>query len=303
VNVARNGVSSIPPVIFAILLRIRMKHVDHLPILFRTVKGLRHNYRLRQFLGRFGAWKVVAPFPFHKTQVAYLPLYEKYCWAHYDMGDYHRNRTDNFARAVRENLHAACLIDCGCNLGLYSAQILHKVPSIFKALLFEINPEYVAIAQKNVMHFGRRAEVIHAAVSNYHGKARIVEPAYHRSPEAFFIEKADDGEVIVNPLDDYKDRVGKEVALKIDVEGEELAVLEGANDLLESVDRFVIMIEFNRTVMARTGTLQRDLVDAVASIRPVKWLDAERFAEVDPAKDVFEQTGGSGQCDLIAISL
>ena len=218
------------------------------------------------------------------------------------MKDYHVDRTGNFSKIVSTHLGECTLIDCGANLGMYAAQVICQSQNIRSAVLFEPNPEYAKIAEKNLSWVDFPYDIHVAAVSDYNGKAQILAPTYNPNPEAFFIDKTDNGKTTVYTVDSIVNVPLRSIAIKIDVEGEEVAVLNGAHETLRAAEKFALMIEFNKAVFLRTHTSQTDIIKAVADIREVRWYNADDLREINPNDDVFLQTGRDVQCDLIALT-
>jgi hypothetical protein len=89
------------------------------------------------------------------------------------------------------------------------------------------------------------------------------------------------------------------VAIKLDVEGQELAVLEASADWLRARERVVLCVELHRDVLARVGQSDAGLLAAIDAIRPMRWVDADHpDRAIDLSRPVL---GGAVQCDVIGV--
>jgi hypothetical protein len=77
--------------------------------------------------------------------------------------------------------------------------------------------------------------------------------------------------------------------MKIDVEGLELDVIEGAEETLRRVQGFVVALEANRNVVERSGIETSDILRKLYSIRPCTFQVAEETGQVDFDRPFFDQ--------------
>jgi FkbM family methyltransferase len=148
-------------------------------------------------------------------------------------------------------------IDIGSSIGLYARELARLVP---KVIAFEANP---AIAEFAAMVAPRNVEIINVALSARDGRTVLRIPVNakgHTINDLATVEgrnASHDGnvlnlEIVTKRLDDYQfHNCG---FIKIDVEGHEEAVLDGAMGLVES-QRPIFMIELVNTY--NPGTIQR----------------------------------------------
>jgi FkbM family methyltransferase len=148
-------------------------------------------------------------------------------------------------------------IDIGCSIGTYAAEMARYAG---KVIAFEANP---AVAQFARTVAPRNVEVVNVALSSAAGSATLKIP---RSPKGDTINElatievgnplhagnAATTEVAVKRLDDFS--IANCTFIKIDVEGHEEAVLEGAERLI-AVQRPVLMIELDESL--NKGALAR----------------------------------------------
>lgn len=127
-------------------------------------------------------------------------------------------------------------IDIGANIGVYASSLakFQKVYAGFKVFAFEVNPETFSRLKINAdehqfnafnVGIGSKRETIEfvgGAVSHVTTRVDLAN-AYNISSNTFSAK--------IVPLSDFD--LPKNLILKIDVEGQEFAVLEGAKDLFD----------------------------------------------------------------------
>ena len=181
-------------------------------------------------------------------------------------------------------------IDVGASIGMFSAEMARHAG---KVLAFEANPEVAAFTRAVV---ARNVDVINVALSSRAGRATLRMPRNrkgHGVTELAAIARqpsADDSiaiDVETKRLDDFPVRACS--FIKIDVEGHEEAVLEGAAALIAR-ERPALMIElvesFNPGALARLSTryaaVSYDcLFLSQGVLRPVAEFDAARHQNLD----------------------
>jgi FkbM family methyltransferase len=151
-------------------------------------------------------------------------------------GEYNPDETEYIISLAVERVGELCL-DIGANIGVI-AQALEK--SGHEVMSFEPQPIIYDILSKNT--FGR---CVNAAVGAEHGQTRMPKQRYY-NPGNFGGISCGEGEMIVNvhTIDEYNlSDVG---LMKIDVEGWELGVLQGAVETIKRCSP-IIYLEADRT--------------------------------------------------------
>ena len=150
------------------------------------------------------------------------------------------------------------VIDVGANIGYYTLIFAKLVGNMGKVIAFEPEPKNFEILKKNIS-INKLTNVIleQKIVSNTNKKTKLFLAnsgivGHHTNPtknSTNFIE------VDSITLDDYlvKNNMSKKINfLKIDVEGAEIKVLEGAKTILRN-DKIKIFTEFNRLAIEKLG--------------------------------------------------
>jgi FkbM family methyltransferase len=181
-------------------------------------------------------------------------------------------------------------VDVGASIGMYSAEMARHAARV---VAFEANPE-VARFTRTVA--ARNVEVVEVALSSQAGRTTLSMPRNRRGHAVTELATIDrshpasagaiDIEVETRRLDDFP--ISNCSFVKIDVEGHEEAVLDGARSLI-ATQRPVLMIElvesFNPGVVARLSercaALSYDCVFCSdGRFRPVGEFDAARDQDV-----------------------
>jgi FkbM family methyltransferase len=183
-------------------------------------------------------------------------------------------------------------IDVGAASGLYAYHLSRLCERVFA---YEPNPEWVSWLSRAVP---RNVAVFDVALSNRSGTAvlSIPPPSMEslegdltlRCPQAASIEKQFEGvpcdriDVPTRRLDEYRHQnIG---FIKIDVEGHELAVLEGAAQTLKNCSP-VLLVEIESRHIKRNVREEFDLIEAMGytghflletTLRPVNEFSLER---------------------------
>lgn len=278
-----------------------MRILKRPPLSMLVARRLPFSWLGKHYLGQWGVLDAFAPFRFHGGKVV-VPLDEYDVWHYLDLDQYHLNRVRNFAAIADRSMPAFDFIDCGAHLGLFSGQFSKLSRNLRAIVAFEPNGALFPFLEGNIRAggFGNVA-TLKAALADFRGKGRLRAPDYDpSSSQALFIEPDPAGDIEVMTLDDIAGRLGPAVALKLDIEGTELEVLRGGRDFIRSLERVVICLEFHRKVLARIGRTDVGVLAEIATIRKLRWVDAEDPGRViDPGRSVWEQTNTSHQCDLI----
>jgi FkbM family methyltransferase len=164
---------------------------------------------------------------------------------------------------LRRQYHGAGVIavDCGANIGVHSVEWARHMSQWGEVLAIEAQERiYYALAGNLALNNCFNARALHAAVSSTVGTMRIPQPDY-LTPGSFGsleLRRTEQTEFIGQPIN-YQAHLAKVRMLtldsldlprldllKIDVEGMELEVLEGARGLIES-QRPIIIAEYLKT--------------------------------------------------------
>jgi FkbM family methyltransferase len=174
-------------------------------------------------------------------------------------------------------------IDCGADIGMFSAKLCAVSPAISRVIAFEPNARWAPYLHKNISQLPN-GEAHISAVADWTGFGVLRSPSYDHCSQACFLERSDSG-ISVTTIDSL--RTGGSVAIKIDVEGGELPVLKGAAQTIRTADKIVVSLEIHPKVIARIGLDPNVYLEFLSSLRPFTFCAAEQPGTVTtiPALD------------------
>ena len=197
-----------------------------------------------------------------------------------------------FERPCPDVFAAACarwggrVLDVGANTGFYSLLATAVHPTI-RTVAFEPYPPVARLLDGNVArHPGRsRIEIVRHAVGSEIGSAKLYVPdASHglvessSSLSATFKESTSTIEVPVTTLDAGIEQWSGTTIVKIDVEGFEHAVLQGAVELLRRYQPVVFIEILPRAELDSISAIQLELGYIDVRLRPTEAIIGEAIA-------------------------
>jgi FkbM family methyltransferase len=170
------------------------------------------------------------------------------------------------ARSMRD----ATLIDCGADTGMISVLLRRHIPAIGHIVAFEPNAEVLPYLSRNLSMLPCPTLMIGHAVGNINGAGRMVRPDVDQSDHARFLALDPEGSIRVITIDSLG--LAGDIILKIDVEGGEYTVIEGALETIRQAPRCVISLEAHPVVAERTGRDPAEPLRLLNSIRPFRFV-------------------------------
>jgi FkbM family methyltransferase len=204
--------------------------------------------------------------------------------------DYEHKSID-YLRAIVSRFSApVLLIDCGADIGLMSLRLISECPNIKRVIAFEPNPKSFSFLQQNFHFLGIDAEARNQAVSNFQGRAELKHPDFDGHDHAAFIVSSPAGDIDVCTIDSLDINEINCLILKIDVEGEEYSVIQGAVETLARAKNFVVVFEAHSQQATRTHMEPTALIAYLNKIKPCKAGVVEMpDHEIDLNRPFFEQ--------------
>lgn len=220
-----------------------------------------------------GKWRVVSLLrhltpPLQKTQI--LVEREHLTWS-IDPTDYVQSQLFWYGTRDKWEIYhlrrlltpGAVILDAGANFGYYSLVLAHFLQRNCTVYAFEPNPATYQRLNLNISLNGM-GDIIHAqrlGLSDYAGEAALVEQAGNTGATAL----VEGHGVRVTTLDSFvrANNVGRVNLIKIDVEGTERSVLQGARELIGTTPAPMILIEVHPHTLRRAGTSADDLIEDV----------------------------------------
>ncbi|BET27581.1 hypothetical protein RGQ30_30820 [Limnobacter thiooxidans] len=150
-------------------------------------------------------------------------------------------------------------LDIGANFGYFALLAAHKVGPTGQVIAVEASPEVLPQLRKNLQACAH-AEVIHAAVGKEKGTTAFfltedfVNSGVSQSP---FLKPARKISVAMDTIDNLLAARGSGndtvQFIKCDVQGDEMAVLEGARQSISKAERLNMIIEWAPAWMSKAG--------------------------------------------------
>lgn len=183
---------------------------------------------------------------------------------------------DEETRWVKRVLHRGMTaVDVGANVGYYSALAAHRVGPTGRVIAFEPNPSaFEGLRRWIEANSVAQAKCFQIAISNVPGKLTLyIPPASEHHNNANLISGgATDTSAVVpaQTLDSMLETLAIDRVdfLKVDVEGYELRVMEGAERSIRAGRIRAILAEFHPATLSRGGTSTEELL---------RWLEERRF--------------------------
>lgn len=174
-----------------------------------------------------------------------------YIISSYYYDNFEKKEFDLFSNVIKEG---DVVVDCGSYIGFYSLEASTKVGKTGKVYAFEPHPKNFEITKKNIeLNNFTNTICENKAVSNHTGKSFLSEAEINTEHHL-----ADKGiEVHTIKLDDYFKNLGYKVdVLKIDVEGTEMDVLNGAKKIMKNNPHIKIFLE---VTLSKDGSIPGDI--------------------------------------------
>jgi FkbM family methyltransferase len=182
-------------------------------------------------------------------------------------------------------------IDCGADIGAITALVAAQSRRIDEFIAIEPNPDVQELLAKNLALLPCPARAVAAAVADFSGRGRLEHFPTIRSDHSRFLVPDDSGDVPVLRLDDLSIAQGKALAIKIDVEGGELAAIRGAQRILQDAPAWIVAFEAHRLVCERSGIDPCECLKLLRQFGATEFIVAEArdISHLDFTRPYFQQ--------------
>ncbi len=152
--------------------------------------------------------------------------------------------------------HCRYAVDIGANIGIYSLLLGKYIESTGSVWAFEPDPSAYQILLRNISenhHANIQARNI--AVTHYTGFGKLYLSDSHHGDHRIFPSESRRKSIPVTfaALDDFFEKNQKIDHMKIDVQGAEGLVLDGATRILKDNERIKIFLEFTPELITQSG--------------------------------------------------
>jgi len=225
--------------------------------------------RLVDALGRIAGWMggdraVVTPWPGVRFEADLTDRIQRQMWA----GTYEPHVRACFDALLEPG---DVYFDVGGHIGYHAVAAAHRVGPNGRVFAFEADPMMAERLARNLGQFSW-AQATHAAVWDHSGALTFArspvaeESGWGTLSQVRDFSAGEHVEVRAISIDDWcrEACVVRWDAMKLDAEGSELAVLEGARNFLEEYQP-VMMIEINGILLAQAGISSAQVADFLAA--------------------------------------
>ncbi|HHS83915.1 MAG TPA: FkbM family methyltransferase [Gammaproteobacteria bacterium] len=274
--------------------KANFKVTDSLPLILQIAhflqhKGIKGGYHLEEVARTRGWLDVLVRFRLRRDVSIDIPAYAD----SYDLSNipgYEHELIGLIHSHISKSEKPVLLLDCGADIGLLSALLVSACDCIDKVFAFEPNPRSFQRLERNLQLLPVDTEAKNVAVANFSGRGELRYPEHDSDDHAAFIVPVEQGDIPVVKIDELDLASGCRVLCKIDVEGGELAVIEGAQKTLSSSSEFTVVFEAHREQVKRTGIDPLKVVSLLNEFKKCKAVVAEEPDKViDFDYPFFEQ--------------
>jgi FkbM family methyltransferase len=268
-------------------------------------------YALYKAVNRYFSGSVVC---YHTPLGLFLTPTEEWCfWQLGGPEHYYLDEFTPFLNLINDFDTDFSFFDLGADIGTVSALVASHCPLLRHVFAFEPNRGAFTLLQHNLGSCQCSVYAEHKAISDYEGKATLVTRSRSLGDhegyisDKFKVESSENSnEIDVTSLDAYLSQSSQSLArlvvIKIDVEGQEVEAIKGAEKLIQHANQCILLIEIHPDVLQKREQTPEDIFLAVERVRPVNWLIPKCNNQlVDRSRPLFSQID-HGQYDIIATS-
>ncbi|NQZ87218.1 MAG: FkbM family methyltransferase [Colwellia sp.] len=203
--------------------------------------------------------------------------WDQWCfWKNYGPENYYLEEILPFTQTLNDQLDSFDFIDLGADVGVVSALVNKYCIALNNIIALEPNPTVFDVLQQNLLNISVNHLAFKNAISNFDGYGEFSFKSEQGSDHEGHLVNNTSGKTKVTTLDSLIDNnniiLAKNLAIKIDVEGQEKAMFTGAKETLKKADKVIILLELHPEVLTRDKQTAEDLFNEAEKIRSFKWL-------------------------------
>lgn len=226
---------------------------------------------------------------------SFLVPVEEWCfWLEKGPENYYLDEFKPFCDEIKRYNQTFTFFDLGADIGTVSSLVKNACDNIKTIVAFEPNKSSFQLLKHNLYHLGIHYSAQNKAVSNFNGYAAFKSDNTSTIDHEGSINSELHGETEVVSLDDWQShnevKLEPGVVLKIDVEGQERAAIEGARKIIKEAEQVIMLLEFHPDVLKSRTETPEILMQTANEIRAFKWyvpLDNNR--EINNQQSFYDQ--------------
>jgi len=233
--------------------------------------------------------------------------WDQWCfWKNYGPENYYLEEILPFAQTLNDQLDSFDFIDLGADVGVVSALVNKYCIALNNIIALEPNPTVFKVLKQNLFNISGNHLAFKAAISDYDGFGQFSFQSEQGSDHEGHLLSNSTGKTKVTTLDSLIINnnivLTKDLAIKIDVEGQEKAMFAGAINTIQKANKVIILLELHPEVLVRDKQTAEDLFSEAEKIRSFKWLvPIQANKQVDRNINFYDQFPAK-QYDVIGIA-
>ena len=218
--------------------------------------------------------------------------YDQWCfWKTLGPNGYYLDEMQPFCNQINDYLDSFDFLDLGADVGVVSNLLSNHCSNLKTIYAFEPNPKSFQTLKINAKLSDLDFYPAQLAISNFNGIASLKFDDQVNSDHEGHLDLMSPGTTQVVTLDKFfEDKsLSSHLAIKIDVEGQELQAIEGASNIIKRCEKALVLLEIHPETLDRDGLTPEDIFTTLESITKVKWSVPLLNKEIDRTQPFFSQ--------------
>ncbi|PCI59641.1 MAG: FkbM family methyltransferase [Gammaproteobacteria bacterium] len=205
--------------------------------------------------------------------------WDQWCfWLNGGPENYYLDEIIPFTRVLNAELQQFIFFDLGADVGVVSALVNKYCTNLNQIIAIEPNPISFSVLKENLLNIAIKHRALKLAISNFNGYADFSFNAQQGSDHEGHLvitsnEKTNTQVITLDSLIAKNNiKVTANIAIKIDIEGQEKAFFAGAHNTIKSVKKVVVLLELHPDVLTRDKQTPEEIFAEAEKVRNFRWL-------------------------------